>query len=465
MNQQYNREIDLIRLGIEILKRWRFVLCMILLFGVLIGGGKAAAGFLRLQDAEYMKTQAETVNEAQKKYSDTKSLYEAQLENITKEIEAKEVHRDSSIYLNLDPYNVYKETVTYYVSTDYQIMPGMAFQNVNPVKAILQAYEVCIDDVDIYRKVIAEQHYAADAASVRELVTVTTDLENGLFTVSAMGQDENMAEAIMTGIRNRISESREKIADTIQEHSIKEAARVGEYAVDMTLMDTLANYNDSISKLQEAQAKKQKELNELPKPGGSVLTRDSVMKGAARYGILGCFAGALLACGWICFRYVAKDLLPNAETIRRVYNVRVVGTYRGRDPRGAFSYIDRAIEKMENAGPSEHDADHAYAVAAANIIASTERGMKVFLVGSVSAQQMQLAYEKMVRSFNDSTCDLVQGGDILHDPGAIRALTEMDAVVFVEDMGKTSCAEFAKEVDAVHTADKKILGLIEVYTT
>lgn len=463
MNQQYNKEIDLIRLGIEILKKWRFVLCMILAFGILIGGGKAAAGFLRLQDAEYMKTQTETVHEANKKYSDTKSLYEAQLENITKEIKVKEAYRESSIYLNLDPYNVYKETATYYVSTDYQIMPDMSFQNINPMSAILYAYKVCIDDVSIYRNVIAEHHYPVDAASVRELVTVTTDPENGLFIISAMGQDEEMAKAIMNGIREQIIRNQEKIVAAIHEHSIEETARVGGYTVDMTLMSVLSNHNDSISKLQEVQAKKQKELNELETPSGSVLTRGSVMKGAARHGILGCLLGGVLACGWICFRYAAKDTIPDGETLRRIYNVRVLGTYRERKPGGAFSIIDRAIEKLENSGPVEYDVDQAYAVAGANIIASTKRGMNVFLAGSVSAQQMHLAYEKMVRSLNDNTCVLIQGGDILHDPAAIRTLPQIDAVVFVEDMVRTNGIAFAKEVDAVRMADKRILGLIEVY--
>lgn len=463
MNQQYNQEIDLFQLGIEILKKWRVVLAMVLLFGVIIGGGITVIGLRKLQNTEYMKAQTEAVNEAQNKYEKLKALYETQLENIEKELASKEAYRDSSIYMNLDPYNVYKETVSYYISTDYQIMPGMDFQNINPSIGIIRAYGLCINDEAIYQKVIAERKYDVTISDLRELVNYTAENDKNLFIITVMGQDKEMAQAIMDAIQEKIAGSRDQISEAIQEHTIQESGKVGGYAVDMTLLDTLSKHNDTITKLQEMQTKKQKELNELVKPSGSVPTKATVMKNTVKYGVLGCFLGGIIACMWICSLYIVKDLLPDAVTLRRVYGVRVIGTYREKGTRRPFSFIDKLVEKLESGTPSEYDLDQAYAIAAANIAAAAEKDTKVLLIGNLDVQQMHRSYDRIRKNLEGTCCILMEGGDILENPDTITVLPQTDAVVLIEDMRRTSNARFAKEIDAVRAAGKKLVGLIEVY--
>ena len=119
MEQQYTNqmyydedEIDLKQLIIAVLRKWRTIILCAMVFAVLGGAYKGITGFIKLNDAEYMAEQDKTVGEANEQYETQKELYLTQLKSLEREVETRNAYRDRSIYMNIDPYNEYRETVT-----------------------------------------------------------------------------------------------------------------------------------------------------------------------------------------------------------------------------------------------------------------------------------------------------------------------------------------------------------------
>lgn len=457
-NEPYVKEIDLVELFFKILIRWRFVIGLAVLCALILGGGKAAAGFAQLNDADYMAEQTEKVEKEQREYDALKGLYETQLSNINQEIDVQNQYLSKSLYMSIDPYNEYQEVLSYYVSTDYKILPGMDYQNLNSMTSILLAYSQAADSDSVYERVASQLAEPVDAGFLQELVSINRDNGNGMLTIIVVGADEHIPSLLIREIQKNIEDSREKVRKTIGEHEITEVTHSTYYGVDTALIDKVQKYNETSSRLQDAAVKRRNELKALVAPTGSVPSRGSVVKNAIKYAVLGGVLGVFFACSWICMLFIMGDRIPNERDLKRLYGIPVLGRYHQAKKNG----IDRRIELMEGIDASCCNENTAYAIAAANIANAAESGKSTMLVGSMAEEQLKDVYKSLLKSGDLSEEKFVLGGDMLSNPEVIRKLKETDAVVIAENLNTSKGTSFAKAVDMLKRQDKKILGIVEI---
>lgn len=469
MEQQYTNqmyydedEIDLKQLIIAVLRKWRGIILCALIFAVLVGAYKGITDFMKLNDAEYMAEQEETVGEAKEQYETQKELYQTQLKSLEKEVETRNTYRDRSIYMNIDPYNEYRETVTYFVETDYQIMPGMDYQNINRATSILNAYVRQVQDFSIFGKAVNMVSDKCSVTDLRELVQVQQDNGNFMFTVTIVGPDEEIPSALMDTVRDTVNDSTEEIRKTIGEHKIREVTFTSGYCVDTGLANTKASFEDNITKLHDAIAKKQKALEDLKKPSGEVLSKKGIIKQAVKFAIFGCLGGGFFAVLWACAAFLMGDRLPDEEKLKDNYGVQCIGGYRVERKRRAFSFVDRWIDLLEGIRKLEFNEDRAYQLAAARIDSSAREGMGVILVGTIPKDKLETVYNNIARHTKQEGYIFAEGGNLFEDPDVIRKLNCADAVVFVEDRNKTRCSEFRKAWELVKEQKKSIIGIFLV---
>ena len=197
-------EIDLKALIIAVLRKWRILFVTAILFAVLLGGFKGLTGFLKLQDPEYVQEQTNAVNEEKAQYETQKEMYETQLRNLEAEVRTLNDYREKSLYMNIDPYNEYRETVTYYINTDYQIMPGMDYQNINQATSILNAYVRQVQDFNVFGQAVNLIGKDMNISDIRELVQVQQDNANFMFTVTVVGENEEIPSVLMDVVRDTV---------------------------------------------------------------------------------------------------------------------------------------------------------------------------------------------------------------------------------------------------------------------
>ena len=147
-NSTYEQEIDLKDLMFMVLHKWRPIIFIALAMALVLGGIKGAMTYKSQNDPE-------TVKEAEEKYQDDLELYE---------------NLDHSIWINMSPYDVCESRMDLYVTSDYEIMPGMVYQNPDYTDTILQAYQAMLTSSavmeDIARNVGTEPRYLNELVSV-----------------------------------------------------------------------------------------------------------------------------------------------------------------------------------------------------------------------------------------------------------------------------------------------------------
>ena len=139
-NYEYEEEIDLKQLLVYVLRKWRVMLAAAVVLGLLLGGAKMAKGFLDLQDPEKVEESIKEAELAQENYDTAKAQLTNQMAEYNRQLDDYQRYAENSLYMKIDPYAVYKESVTYVVTTDYQILPNMTYQTLNWMGPVLSAY-------------------------------------------------------------------------------------------------------------------------------------------------------------------------------------------------------------------------------------------------------------------------------------------------------------------------------------
>ena len=139
--EQYEQEIDLKDLMFAVLHKWRPVILVAVVLALVLGGAKGAMTYRQQNDPEVSKETREKYQEELDLYEKNKETAEREIENLKTDIANQQEYLDKSIWINMSPYDVCESRIDMYVTTGYEIMPGMVYQNQDYTDTILQAYQ------------------------------------------------------------------------------------------------------------------------------------------------------------------------------------------------------------------------------------------------------------------------------------------------------------------------------------
>ena len=307
---EHEEEIDLVALCFTLLHKYRQLLAAALACAVIFG---AAAGIRTARSGSVSEEAEEDYAAAMTEYLEKKESYEAAKDQYDADIKENEKsqsavvqaiqnaqkYAEDSVLNNLDPYNVWTARADLYVSTGYQIQPGMSYQNPDHTTSVLSAYASALGFVpvsgtsmplkEIAQKLSVEERY------LQELVTVETDPDDSLLHVTVLGRDEQMAADILDAVLEYVETLRPAITESVGEHTIATIAKNSSCTVSLELRDiqnsnaaTLVNLQSQINTLQQNRTKLDdnftattKTWNETSKP---VLPEVHVSSSVGKYG-------------------------------------------------------------------------------------------------------------------------------------------------------------------------------------
>lgn len=468
--QNYEQEIDLKDLMFAVLRRWRPIILIAIIFALLLGGFKAVRGLGQMKDAEYVASKQQEYDNSMDQYEMSKERLEKEIENIKASLESQNDYMENSVLMNINPYDEYTTAVSFYVATDYQIMPGMAYQNPNTASSIMAAYMSMIQNGEMYNYVLKKMEPSL------ELVTVEPDYDNNMFNVRVISSTEEGAEQIMSLIMESLNEYQAVITQKIGPHTLNmiqdtgaagpSAAPGGEMSrtpevyttVDLELEKKQQDQSARTQTLNQSLTDKTKELNELKEPANTLPSTGSALKSAVKYGVLGGVLGAFLAVFFICVSFLMSDKLANDRELRRRYGLMVLGVFDSGEKKGLFAFVDRFIDRMEGTAARKMSSAQACSVVAANVMNYAGEAKQILLVTSTDAGVLDTVNEELSAVLPSLT--LTSGGNLDREAEAIRKAASCDAVILVEKRKESSFTGIERELEIVKSLDKKILGCV-----
>lgn len=457
-NNQYEQEIDLKDLMFSVLRKWRPIIVVAVAFALLLGGFKTAKGIGQLGDADYVKENKAAYDLSMEQYESTKKRLEREIENIQDNIKSQEQYKKDSILMNINPYDEYVSAATLYISTDYQIMPGMAYQNPNTSASILKAYMSIAQNGEMYNYVLGKMNNELSLRYLKELVKMEPDYDNNMLSITVVGDSKQRAAKVMELLMDSIEESHEKLIQTIADHEVNIVDETSYVSVDLELEQQQQDLSANMEQLASSLQAKSKELTDLKEPASGLLSKTSVLKGAIKYAILGGVLGAFMAVFFICVAFLMSDKLVNDKELRRRYGLMVLGTFKKSGKKKAFAFVDRWLDKLEGAAERELEDERTFEVIAANVNNYAEGIKNVLLIGTVDRD----ALDRLCKGLESLMpgLSLTAGGNPCKEAETIKEAASCDAVIMVEQREKSMFGNMENELELMRSLNKKVLGCI-----
>ena len=448
----------------SVLRRWRNILIVMVIAAILIGGGGFLKSYKAYKDPKARETKQKEYEEALESYNLSVELYQTRIANLENKIAEMDMYSETSLLLQMDPYNVYKITKSYYIDSNYEIMPDVFYQNPDHTEALVKGYRWAIDRLNFEDLIdfpgeadLTTKHPILDQSG-KTVYSTSGDTNTGILTIRVFGDSEKRARQILAAIDAEIERQKVVLTAAIGEHSVSVLNEGAEIVIDtelITLQDTFSSeYESALNSLEKAQTK----LNDLQKPTKPTYSRTSVFKDGIKYGIIGLFIGLFGAVIWHLLPLCGWNKLINVEDIRNRYRQNVLGTLQVTAKKQ--NKIDRWI-----AGKLGIIADQSQEEAAEYILENVQLGFadkeKLLVIGSVGEEKITALCDLL--NAKSTSVSFVPGGDVNKSSAALKAISGEKAVIVAEEWQKSEHRSVSHEIDKLALASVENTGFIVLY--
>lgn len=457
-NYEYEEEIDLKQLLVYVFRKWRTMLAAAVILGLLLGGAKTAKGFLDLQDPEKVEESIKEAELAQENYDTAKAQLTNQMAEYNRQIDDYQKYQDNSLYMKIDPYAVYKESVTYVVTTDYQILPNMTYQSLNWMGPVLSAYtsvatSVTLNDLPPEGQAGLSEEWDAD--SLDKLIKVETNTNDGKLTITASAESEIRAKAILQAVREKVEANQENIAKAAGEHRLSVIAEKSMITVDQSIINDREARLRNITALREAADKAVEKYNKLNEPSKASLSAGGAVKGGIKFGVLGGVAGVFLCGFFYCLQFLMNGKLNSINNLKERYQTRILAVL---PPERKHGWIDRLLDAIEGIKTGPEDTEKILTVAAMSI-GKAENACVLSLAGTAPAETKAKIAEIMKKN---EGLTVIDAGNLLMDPEAVRKVRGADCVILAETKNRSAVSDIERETEILNGIGVPLKGFIIV---
>lgn len=485
----HEEEIDLIQLAFSILHKYRQILMTVVICAVLAAGfglaknayssyaaGKAADS----EDVAVAKSAAQQkYDEEMLAYREEKTKHDTNVQEYQEEllenqqviestkikIQNTQEYLDNSVLNTIDPYNVPVAQADLYVSTDYKIMPGMDYQNVDYTDAVLKAYSSLITNSETMDKIA--KAVGMEERYLRELVSVSGDSSTRLLTIRAYGADETTANKILDALLVRMEEVRPTIQSTVGSHSVAQLTRTSTVSVMTWLRDSQQQNRDDLTNLQnqvttleaadrvleqsiedEQQALEAMELPEKPKEESSM----------AKMVILGALLGGVLACGVVVVKFLLDGMVYSASELNRSTGLPVLGALAS-DRTKKAGKLDAKLYQMEGRPDGSADAEM-LCLMAQTIRSRAPEAKNILVTGDLPADQLEALAAALQATEPLRGQSVTAAESILKAAATVPHVVAADAIVLAADCTVTRTDAVREQNEKIVRLGKQILGCI-----
>ncbi|MBO4458991.1 MAG: hypothetical protein J5802_14890 [Butyrivibrio sp.] len=489
MDYKENLYINVIDLSKSVLKHWKaMVTCAVIgatalgMYGY-VGSGvtidsETGEPYTEVGVSEYVSLREALSEEDAVLAEETAYQYL----NYAKEYARVLEYGESSIALKIDSRNVPEVKTSYSIkenmtkstidanadSTDRIMQDGLMIKS--DVSNIASAYALALKDDSVIEEIKNESGIDADNSAISELISVGTS-GSSILTVSVIGTDKGMCEAIMPVLEKKIEETTEKIKNNYD----YEISKIDTYYTigNNSTVDSLQreyngylyNIRSSMNGLASVLTPEQKEyytaliahvnVEKLKKNEGDItITTDLVPLSDSpqepvnteikrsvnlKYIGLGAFGGAFIVAAIFAAFYILSGKLHTAEDLRNAFELSVIGDISGTE--------DKKIGVITSE----------IGLAASNIEAS-----KICIIGAAiddAVSKLRETIANDIRSKNSiKSCEACN--DVINSIADMETMSESDAVVLVEKKNSSRYEDIAKELELCNKYGVKVLGAV-----
>lgn len=470
MNEQtYEPEIDLKKVFFRILRDWKKSLIFSVIIAILVGCGYFTYRKIKISNQEY-------IAEQEKNYSYELASYEAkgetlknEINNLTNSRKKQDEYNDNSILMKINPFRVVIASLNLYVDTDYQIMPGSTYQNIDLSSRILKAYSRYLTDGEMYQYIMDNLSYDLEVRYLDEIITVTEDFDNNMICLEIKQANDELCNEIIDLIKKGINNKKSSVQSEIGKHELSTVNNAICETVDLEL-DELQKQNiqyvSELATLIQEKNDEYKEWKTSSKPAKSYTTQ-KIIKTSIKNTIFGLIIGFICCSLIVGIHYVVSDKVQDTTDLKKRYQLQIIGELPKRKKEKHFLSLERLIAKMSGLTLKSSDYDEMIKVISISINAqqkdmdkdNTNMPFKLAFTGNLTDEELRAITDRLEL---DKNIQLINASNILMDSASIAKMKDVDYVILVEKQEQSTYSQIEREMESLHAWGKKIMGAIVI---
>lgn len=465
MNQtelKNERELDLRDICINTLYHWRCIILISLVLAILLGGYK----YRTIQNSynnDAVKAQEKSYNEQLSTYNTNKEAIEMEIKSLKNSIKHQKEYNNNSILMQMNPYNEQVGFISYYVDTNYKVIPNLTYQNIDITGRIVRYYQSLAQSGDLYNYLTENLSLDIEPHYLREAILFEADYDNGIINITTYNNDKKVCEEIITLIKEYFKQTQPAINKAIGKHELKVVNESLNTVVNVNLEQTQKNNLQLVTDYEIRLTDRQTALSDLVKPLKNVISTSIIIKSIIKYIILGLIIGVFLVCGVLICIYLLSDKLISENRVKQQYNNKILGKIYKYNKQH-FGFIDRWLSKLEGNNSLQIDEEEEIKRIAAKIKAivklKDDQVYNIMFTGTTKFDITQEICNKINAALNNHLFKLYCGDNINCYSKTIEKLGECNSVVLVEDLKKSSFTQVSNELVNISDLEKNVIGII-----
>lgn len=387
------------------------------------------------------------------------------IESMKVKIENTKEYLEKSVLNSIDPYNVHVAQADMYVATDYKILPGMEYQNVDYTDAVLQAYSSLMINSEtmgsIAKSVGMEERY------LRELVSISGDSSTRLLTVRVYGSDDATASKILNALLARMDAIQEIVESSVGHHSIAQLANTSTVQVLTWLRDNQQQNRENLTDLQnqvttleaadrvlQQSIEDEQQALDAMEPPEEVKTGTSVVKLV----VLGFLLGIVLVCGVSTLQFLMQGKVYSGKELNQTTGLPLLGTLASERTKKAGK-LDAKLYQMEGRPDGSGD-EEMIRLMAVTVRSRAPEADSILVTGDLPAEQLNALAAALQNTDALRAQTVKAAGSILQNAATVPQVTDADAIVLAADCTVTRTDAVREQNEKITRLGKNILGCI-----
>lgn len=407
--------------------------------------------------------------------------YAEMIENTNLQIEYEKNYINNSLYMQIDPDNVYQSLAQFTLSIENNDVNGLD-------NAIFSAYEHEVKYGTIWDDYAAEIGTKPDY--IKELISFSTSAasdsfisidniadKTGSIFISVTGPSREFVDDVMNRVIDRVNEVYIDVNSTVAQHSISfvgmqqfvkmdngiRETQLGHTSRIQSLLANVSSYNESIDFLAKDLGVSKNalhsyvlshdfvEVDGIPtEVSEQVLSRKDNIKPSLKYIGIGFAAGALIVAFVVILFYIfSRKVKSQAQFFGVFVSVRKIGVMKPIYKRSKYTaFIDVKAED-----DSKQSKENINKLISANYSNLTKNCNKVLITGTGDAKVMEEAVKELGLKGDFKP-------DIFSNPDVLKTVPDYDGVVLLEQRKVSLYKNVTNEIDLISNGGTEILGAI-----
>lgn len=461
------REISLVDLGVEILLRWRWILIIMIVGGVVVSGLKYAK--LELQKSDEKETLEEQLSDVQIADVNLVLDYEQTFD------EQMHYLRESEL-MKINPLQVIESDVVLSIQSS----------DLEQAYNIKKVYEDILTCTDFYNYI--EEHCGIEK-NINELISLEEPLEENLqygngVKVVVLSDNETTSRAISEAIVMYIQEKCIHLKDILGNHEVKVVLQSTGMTTNENIFEKQREYFKYImkSKMLSVELKDTFSNEQMNYYNVLVEKKDSIEPGivsavhgenniamsatGVKYFMVGMLGTAFIYIFFICISYIMSDKLRLTDDLWKLYEIPQFGVIvKNPDEKRFLGFIDRMIQKLRFCNKRRFSFEESIRLAetAIKVSVSGKECSNICLLGCNLCGETMNVCEHIERYLKQNGYKVQILNNILYDAEKMETLIDSDEAILIETAKSTLHEEVNRELELLKRWNITILGGIVVY--